>query len=527
MKNRHWLLKPTLFLLVVIGIMGFAAVVFAADSAAPAGDSTGATKQTVKEIGEKLDLESIAKTAAATKVGLNYVWVLLCGMLIFFFQCGFAMVETGFCRAKNASHTMFMNFLVFLVGLVGFLFTGFALMCGGVGTVASLGGQMPLVSEFKIGEWGIFGYQGFLLTGVAYDVGVFAYFFFQMVFMDTTCTIPTGGVAERVKMSAVILNALFISALYYPLFGNWVWGGGWLSQLGSLAGLGHGVVDFAGSSVVHAMGGVAAFAGAIVIGPRIGKYRKDGTSVAIPGHHIPMAVIGTIILFFCWFAFNGGSTLSGSDLRSSVVIVNTMIAGAFGGLVATFYTWRVYGKPDLSMACNGSLAGLVAITAPCAFVDSIAAIIIGTVAGVLVCWAVVFIDSKLKIDDPVGAAAVHMVNGCWGMIALGLFADGTYGDGLNGVAGGVTGLFYGDSGQLWAQLIAVATILIYGFGSQYLFWKVTDKLMGIRVSAEHEVTGLDETEVAPFGYPEFPLKTAGSIPIPAEFAMLGAGETKE
>ncbi len=527
MKNRHWLLKPTLFLLVVIGIMGFAAVVFAADSAAPAGDSTGATKQTVKEIGEKLDLESIAKTAAATKVGLNYVWVLLCGMLIFFFQCGFAMVETGFCRAKNASHTMFMNFLVFLVGLVGFLFTGFALMCGGVGTVASLGGQMPLVSEFKIGEWGIFGYQGFLLTGVAYDVGVFAYFFFQMVFMDTTCTIPTGGVAERVKMSAVILNALFISALYYPLFGNWVWGGGWLSQLGSLAGLGHGVVDFAGSSVVHAMGGVAAFAGAIVIGPRIGKYRKDGTSVAIPGHHIPMAVIGTIILFFCWFAFNGGSTLSGSDLRSSVVIVNTMIAGAFGGLVATFYTWKVYGKPDLSMACNGSLAGLVAITAPCAFVDSIAAIIIGTVAGVLVCWAVVFIDSKLKIDDPVGAAAVHMVNGCWGMIALGLFADGTYGDGLNGVAGGVTGLFYGDSGQLWAQLIAVATILIYGFGSQYLFWKATDKLMGIRVSAEHEVTGLDETEVAPFGYPEFPLKTAGSIPIPAEFAMLGAGETKK
>lgn len=505
MKNGRRLFHSACCLLVIMAIFFFATDVLAAVPEV-AGDSTGVTKQTVSEIGEKIDLESVAKTAAATKVGLNYVWVLLCGMLIFFFQCGFAMVETGFCRAKNASHTMFMNLLVFLVGLVGFLFTGFALMCGGVGNVASLGGQMPLVSEFKIGEWGFFGLQGFLLTGVAYDVGVFAYFFFQMVFMDTTCTIPTGGVAERVKISAVILNALFISALYYPLYGNWVWGGGWLSQIGSLAGLGHGVVDFAGSSVVHAMGGAAALAGAIAIGPRIGKYRKDGTSVAIPGHHIPMAVVGTIILFFCWFAFNGGSTLSGSDLRSAVVIVNTMIAGAFGGLAATFYTWKVYGKPDLSMACNGSLAGLVAITAPCAFVDSIAAIIIGTISGVLVCWAVVFIDGKLKIDDPVGASAVHLVNGCWGMIALGLFANGTYGDGLNGVTGGVTGLFYGDAGQLWAQLIAVGTILVYGFGSQYLFWKITDALIGIRVSPEHEIAGLDETEVAPFGYPDFPLK---------------------
>jgi Amt family ammonium transporter len=526
MRKRE-ILFCSVALLTVFCALTSAAVAYAADPVALAGDTTGATKQTISEIGEKLDLESVAKTAAATKIGLNYVWVLLCGMLIFFFQCGFAMVETGFCRAKNASHTMLMNFLVFLVGLVGFLGMGFALMCGGVGNLASLGGQMPLTSEFKIGEWGIFGYSGFLLTGMAYDVGVFAYFFFQMVFMDTTCTIPTGGVAERVKISAVILNALFISAIYYPLYGNWVWGGGWLSQLGSLAGLGHGVVDFAGSSVVHAMGGVAAFAGAIVIGPRIGKYKKDGTSVAIPGHHVPMAVIGTIILFFCWFAFNGGSTLSGTDLRASVVIVNTMIAGAFGGLVATFYTWKMYGKPDLSMACNGSLAGLVAITAPCAFVDSIASIIIGTVAGFLVCWAVVFIDAKLKIDDPVGASAVHMVNGMWGMIALGLFADGTYGDGLNGVAGGVTGLFYGDSGQLWAQLIAVATLCVYGFGSQYLFWKVTDKLIGIRVSAANEIAGLDETEVAPFGYPDFSVKKSLDIPLPAEYAIAGVSDTKK
>ena len=187
----------------------------------------------------------------------------------------------------------------------------------------------------------------------------------------------------------------------------------------------------------------------------------------------------------------------------------------------------MYGKPDLSMACNGSLAGLVAITAPCAFVDSIASIIIGTVAGFLVCWAVVFIDSKLKIDDPVGASAVHMVNGMWGMIALGLFADGTYGDGLNGVAGGVTGLFYGDAGQLWAQLIAVATLCVYGFGTQYLFWKVTDKLIGIRVPAASEIAGLDETEVAPFGYPDFSVKKALDIPLPAEYAIVGASDTKK
>lgn len=506
MKMQTRIVKGGASLLILVLLLGFSALAFAAAPEAVAGDPTGATKQTAKEIGEKVTLETVAQTAAATKIGLNYVWLMLCGMLIFFFQAGFAMVETGFCRAKNASHTMFMNLLVFLVGLVGFLVSGFAIMFGGVGEVASLGGQFPLASEFKIGEWGLFGYQGFFLTGVAYDVGVYALFFFQMVFMDTTCTIPTGGVAERVKTSAVVLSALFISAIYYPLFGNWVWGGGWLSQLGSLAGLGHGVVDFAGSSVVHAMGGVAALAGAMVIGPRIGKYKKDGSSVAIPGHHIPMAVVGTIILFFGWFAFNGSSTLSGNDLRFAVVIVNTMIAGAFGGLVAAIYTWKSYGKPDLSMTCNGGLAGLVAITAPCAFVNSMSAAFIGIVAGFLVCWAVVYIDAKLKIDDPVGATAVHLVNGCWGMIAVGLFADGTYGDGLNGVAGGVTGLFYGDAGQLGAQLVAVAVIFLYGFTTQYLFWKVTDKWIGIRVSAEVEIAGLDESEIVPYAYPNFQVR---------------------
>ncbi len=224
MKVHNRLFKAGVSTLILVLLLGFAALAIAAAPEIPAGDPTGATKQTVSEIGEKVTLETVAQTAAATKIGLNYVWLMLCGMLIFFFQAGFAMVETGFCRAKNASHTMFMNLLVFLVGLVGFLVSGFAIMFGGIGNVASLGGIFPLVSEFKIGEWGLFGYQGFFLTGVAYDVGVYALFFFQMVFMDTTCTIPTGGVAERVKTSAVVLSALFISAIYYPLFGNWVWG---------------------------------------------------------------------------------------------------------------------------------------------------------------------------------------------------------------------------------------------------------------------------------------------------------------
>lgn len=470
------------------------------------GDTTGVTKQTVAEIGDQVTLDNVAKTAASTKIGLNYVWMLLCGCLIFFFQAGFAMVETGFTRAKNANHTMGMNLVVFLVGVVGFLAIGFAIMFGGVGDIAALGGHTGLTSEFSINGWGIFGYKGFMLAGAGYDVGIIMYFFFQMVFMDTACTIPTGGVAERVKLSAVILNALFISALYYPLYGNWIWGGGWLAQLGLRSGLGHGAVDFAGSSVVHAMGGAAALAGAIIIGPRIGKFKKNGKPNVIPGHHIPMAVIGTIILFFGWFAFNAGSTLSGSDLRLAVVAVNTMIAGAVGGLVAMFYVWKKYGKPDVSMTCNGALAGLVAITAPCAFVNTLAAVFIGAVAGILVCVSVYVIENKFKIDDPVGATSVHLVNGLWGMIALGLFADGTYGDGLNGIAGGVKGLFYGDLGQLGAQLIAVLVVIVFGIGSQLLFWKITDKTIGIRVKAEDEIDGLDVPEMGAPAYPEFEYK---------------------
>lgn len=496
-------------LLTVLFISIFSVVVFAEGAS---GDPTGVKAATVNQITAQIagkpTSSEITTQIAKNTLGVNYVWVLMTGMLIFFFQCGFAMVETGFCRSKNALHTMAMNFMVFIVGAIGYFLVGFAIQFGGVGGWTSLGsGVATLNHEVSIAGWGIFGTKGLALaSGGTYDVGVYALFFFQMVFMDTTCTIPTGSMAERVKYSVVVINSFFVSMIFYPLFGNWVWGGGWLSQMGVKLGLGHGAVDFAGSAVVHSMGGMMALAGAIVIGPRIGKFRKDGTAVAFPGHDIPMAIIGTIILFFCWFAFNAGSTTNATDLRLAVVATNTMIAGAVGGFTAMMYMWLRYGKPDPSMMCNGALAGLVAITAPCAFVNGISSFIIGIISGILVCISVRVFEDKFKIDDPVGAISVHCVNGVFGVLAVGLFADGTYGDGLNGIKGGVIGLFYGGGfKQLEAQLICVAVLIVWGFGLSYLFYKVLDKTMGLRVSAQVEIDGLDVPEMGMLAYPDFAL----------------------
>ena len=483
-------------LLVVMLIASLFVITASAEGADPSGASYIAT--TGSET-----LQDVATTANKAYYGANFTWVMICAFMVFFFQCGFAMVETGFCRGKNAAHTMTMNFMVFLVGAVGYFLVGFALQMGGSGGAIGLGtGGSALNGMLSIpGLGGIMGYKGFMLSGT-YDAGIYALFFFQMVFMDTTVTIPTGAMAERVKYSAVVITSFFISMFLYPLFANWVWGGGWLATLGANFGLGHGVVDFAGSAVVHSMGGMLALAGAIVLGPRIGKFKKDGTARAFPGHNIPMAIIGTIILFFCWFSFNAGSTLNASDFRLAVVATNTMIAGAVGGLVAMFYMWKKFGKPDPSMTANGTLAGLVAITAPCAFVNGISAAIIGLIAGILVCVAVPFIENKFKLDDPVGAISVHGVNGFWGVLALGLFADGKYGDGINGVAGGVTGLFYGDASQFVAQLICIGVLLVWGFGVSFLFFKLLDKVWGLRVSPEAELEGLDIPEMGVLAYPD-------------------------
>ena len=492
-------LKITLLLIGIVVIITLVlAYFFHGDSSA--ADPTGASYRVVNGTSTLGDIASIANKAY---FGSNYVWIMICGFMVFFFQCGFAMVETGFCRAKNAAHTMTMNFMVFLVGAIGYFIFGFALQMGGSGGAAGLGtGGAALNAMLSIPRLGGFiGYKGFALLGT-YDAGIYALFFFQTVFMDTTVTIPTGAMAERVKYSALVISSFFISIFLYPLYGNWVWGGGWLSALGRNFGLGHGVVDFAGSGVVHAMGGMIALAGAFVLGPRIGKFKKDGSARAFPGHDIPMAIIGTIILFFCCFAFNAGSTLNASDFRLAIVATNTMTAGAIGGLVAMFYMWIKFGKPDPSMTANGALAGLVAITAPCAFVSGLSAMIIGFVAGILVCVSVAFVENKLKIDDPVGAVSVHCVNGLWGIIALGLFADGAYGSGLNGVAGGVRGLFFGDPSQLLAQLIAVCVLFIWGFGVSYFFFRFLDKVWGLRVTPEEELDGIDVPQMGVLAYPD-------------------------
>src|SRR6266446_5951613 len=440
-------------------------------------------------------LKAANAAAAANTVAINFVWTLVAGFLVMFMQAGFAMVETGFTRAKNAAHTFAMNFMVYGIAMLAYWAIGFALQAGGIGPMSTIGGK----------PWGLFGHTGFFLTGVAYTAPVFAYFLFQMVFMDTAATIPTGAMAERWRFVAFAVFSVFVGAVIYPLFANWTWGGGWLSQLGTDLGPGLGHVDFAGSSVVHMTGGMIALVGAALLGPRRGKYNPDGSANAIPGHNIPMALVGTFILCFGWFGFNPGSTLAGSDLRIGVIATNTMLAGAAGGVVAMLYMWSKFGKPDPSMMANGTLAGLVAITAPCAFVTAPSAVLIGGVAGVLVCIAVFFIDGKLRIDDPVGAISVHGVNGLWGILSVGLLADGTYGDGWNGVPGAVRGLFYGDASQLVAQLVGGLTNFVAVGAMAYGAYKVTALVVGgHRVSAEVEELGLDLPEMGALAYPDTP-----------------------
>jgi len=476
------------------------------------GATTGApTKEDMASMSEKEPLATkLADVVGHNRISINMVWTLVCGFLVMFMQAGFALAETGFTRAKNAGHTMAMNMMIYGIGMLGYWICGFAFQMGGVGGVASLGGAGALANEFSITiggkDFGLFGTTGFFLSGVSYDAVIFTLFLFQMVFMDTTATIPTGSMAERWTFKSFVVFGFFISMITYPLYANWVWGGGWLSCLGKYFGLGHGTVDFAGSSVVHMTGGVSALAGAICLGPRLGKFREDGTPNALPGHHIPMAILGCFILAFGWFGFNAGSSLSGTDLRIGVIATNTMLASASGAFCSMMYMWMFYGKPDISMAANGLLAGLVAITAPCAFVNSVSAVIIGAIAGVLLCISVFFVERTLKIDDPVGAISVHGVNGAWGLLSVGLFADGTYGDALNGITGGVTGLFYGDGGQLMAQIAGVVTNFVFVFVLMFIFFKVSNLIVPMRVKPEHELEGLDQHEVAVTAYPDFVLQ---------------------
>jgi Amt family ammonium transporter len=459
------------------------------------------------------DAEPDAVSLLGTQV--NLLWVVIGAVLVVFMQAGFALVETGFCRAKHAAHVVSTNFAIFGLGFVGFFLVGFPLAFGGYSS--GLIGLEPFGKNLVGSDnWTFLWQGGWALTDLkgASGAALAGFFLYMVAFMDTVATIPTGAMAERWEWKNFVLWGFFCGAIYYPLFAAWTWGGGWIAKLGNSAELGFGYVDFAGSGVVHAVGGAAALAGAIVIGPRIGKFGPDGKPRAIPGHHIPMALLGTFILLFGWFGFNAASTLAVQDVQFAVVATNTAIAGAFGAVSCMlFVMWRT-GKPDPGMMANGMLAGLVAITAPCAFVDPYAAMIIGIVAGVLVVLAYNFIEHKLRIDDPVGAIAVHGVNGTFGVICVGLFANGTYGAGWNGTtkgdaasAAGVTGIFGGDFGlglgQLLAQLIGVVVIWTVIFGIAFAWFKFSNLITPIRSKEEDELVGLDLPEMGVLAYPEF------------------------
>jgi ammonium transporter, Amt family len=497
------------------------------------GDPGGALTGTISDVPVSnaktgVTVGDVANQVGQNKIAINFTWTLICGFLVMFMQAGFAMVEAGLCRVKNANHTYMMNFTVYACGLFAYWLIGFAIQMGGAAGNANLGGLQPLSGEHAINmfghAWGIFGQKGMFLSGHTYDVGVMVIFLFEMVFMDTALTIVTGACAERWKFLTFCVSSVLMGAFTYPLFGNWAWGGGWLAQMGTNLGLGKGYCDFAGSGVVHAVGGITALAVALIIGPRIGKFNRDGSSNSIIGHDISAVLIGCFILAFGWFGFNPGSTLGASAagcLRIGSIAVNTMLAGCTGTFAAMIYMWATKGKPDASMSGNGLLAGLVAITAPSGFVNTVGAAIIGAVAGVLVCWSVAFVENKLKVDDPVGAISVHGTCGLWGVLSVGLLADGksNYGGSWNGVTGSVTGLFYGDPGQLVAQLVGIATLIGFVFTFSFVLNWLLDIFMGQRVSAQSEVEGLDIPEMGQLGYPEFVLKPEPEYMLAAEQAI--------
>jgi ammonium transporter, Amt family len=462
--------------------------------------------------------EAPAVAPGDVAVSVNLLWVVVGAVLVIFMQAGFALVETGFCRAKHAAHVVSTNFAIFGLGFIAFFAVGFAFMFGGYSFPGLFGLDKPVGDSLVgSGDWTFLWRGGFFLTdlpSLALAGPVAAFFLYMVAFMDTTATIPTGAMAERWKWKAFIGWGIFVGAIFYPLFGAWTWGGGWLAKLGNSLHLGFGYVDFAGSGVVHAVGGVAGLAGALVLGARIGKYGPNGKPRTLAGHNIPMAMLGTFILLVGWFGFNAASTFAATDIRFAVVAVNTGLAAAFGATVAMFYAMRRLGKPDPGMMANGMLAGLVGITAPCAFVQPWAAAVIGAIAGVLVIESILFIERK-GIDDPVGAISVHGACGIWGVLSVGIFASGQYGAAWNGTAegiaakeAGVSGILYGldpGLGQLVAQGIGAAVIIFVMGGIAYAFFKIQNAFMkgGIRPAPEVEEQGLDRPEMGVLAYGEF------------------------
>jgi ammonium transporter, Amt family len=412
---------------------------------------------------------------------VNMIWTLITGFLVWFMQLGFAFLGAGLIRSKNNVNYWTKSFMDFCISSIGFWAFGFALMYGGSKLFPGLDAGSSVI-----------GYSGFFLIDTSYDVSTIMMWFFQMCFMATACTIVAGAVAERMKITGYLAYAFIIGAIVYPIYGKWVWGGGWLSTLQILGAT--GVKDFAGSGVVHAVGGLAALIGAAMVGPRIGRFNKDGTANAFKGHNLPFVVIGTFILFFGWFGFNPGSTLAATDLRISVIAVNTFLAGVTGAVVALYWTFAKTGKMDIIMGCNGCLVGLVAVTAPCAYIAPWASVIIGATAVPVMMFMTYFVEKVLKVDDAVGAVPVHLGGGIYGLLTVGIFADGTY--------GGVQGIITGHWGQMVLQLVDIAALIAWVAPTMFFtFWAIK-KTIGLRATRKEELAGLDIPEHGIESYPK-------------------------
>jgi Amt family ammonium transporter len=437
------------------------------------------------------ELSRLTEMLNNNQVVANTIWVLIAAMLVFFMNLGFGMVEAGLQQAKNSVNVSAKNFIVFGIASIGFWFIGWGLMFGNGNGFLGLEGLFMVNGADNSPATGE-AYAGVYSSMSWTSVPLAAKFFFQLVFAGTAATIVSGAVGGRIKFGAFIIFTLVLVAFMYPVTGHWIWGGGWLAA--------RGFWDFAGSTAVHSVGGWAALAGALVLGARIGKYNPDGSVNPIPGHSMTLATLGVFVLWFGWFGFNPGSTMAAIPEDIARICLTTNLAAAAGALAATVAAWLALGKPDLSMILNGALAGLVAITAGCAWVDPLSAIFIGAVGGVLVVIFVILFD-KWKIDDPVGATSVHLVNGIWGTLAVGLFAKAPY---AGGAGQPPLGLFFGGGfGSLINQLIGVVTVGTFTFGISLVVWFAIKKTMGIRVSRDEELRGLDIGEHGMEGYPDF------------------------
>lgn len=447
-----------------------------------------------------------------SKVVADTLWVLVTGFLVFFMNLGFATVESGFARSKNCVNILSKNFIVFAVSSMGFLLLGWGLMFGDGNGFIGLSGLFMVSGADNSPAVGA-AYQGVYSAISWTGVPLWAKFFFQLVFCGTAATIVSGAVAERIKYVSFIIFSFVLTLVIYPIVGHWIWGGGFLASLG--------MFDFAGGSVVHSVGGWAALSGVLVLGPRVGKYTKDGKIHPIPGHSMSLATIGAFVLWLGWFGFNPGSTMAADPMAISHILVTTNTAGVMGILVSTIVAWLVVGKPDLGMSINGLLAGLVAITPSCAYVSVPSSILIGAISGAIVVVSVIFFD-RMKIDDPVGAISVHLVNGVLGTLEVGLFAQ----DGIAGVSTG-NGLFFGGGLKLLgAQALGVVCVGGFVFVSSLVVWYIIKATIGVRVSLKEEMDGLDIGEHGNQAYPDFVMQKTSYTLISKDIGLESARQNK-